>query len=188
MPIANGCVNYNTTGKCCEEKELLTSQALEHNLLFIRNRQPSEAYSSPFLVEISLVMGNNLSTSSCHSNSVYFDGNGTTPLHPAVKAVISDSLDCYGNPSTPSDQGIKAKALIDEANKVLFSTRNHIAATPSHLTFTKFLRHYAFNNTLNCTERQSTCPWNPLLHRHSGLDGQRHRGKPHRRPSQSASA
>lgn len=48
-------------------------------------------------------------------------------MHPAVHKAITESLDCYGNPSTPSDQGKRAKAVIDDANE---SIKAHVFGVP----------------------------------------------------------
>lgn len=64
---------------------------------------------------------------------VYLDNNATTPLHPAVKKKIRESLDYFGNPSS-------AYTIGREANFLLTQARKHIAdflnALPEEIIFT----------------------------------------------------
>lgn len=64
---------------------------------------------------------------------VYLDNNATTPLHPAVKEKIRESLDYFGNPSS-------AYTIGREANFLLKQARQHVAdflnALPDEIIFT----------------------------------------------------
>jgi len=65
---------------------------------------------------------------------VYFDHNATTPLDPAVKAVMLPYLDeIYGNPSSVHQIGVRARAHLDEQRDRLA----HLCGSkPSEIVFT----------------------------------------------------
>ncbi|MDA3900408.1 MAG: cysteine desulfurase family protein [Spirochaetes bacterium] len=65
--------------------------------------------------------------------SHYLDNNATTPLHPAVKEAITQSLDYYGNPGSMHQQGRVAKQKLDDAREEI---AGFLGATPEQLTFT----------------------------------------------------
>lgn len=64
---------------------------------------------------------------------VYLDNNATTPLHPAVKQKIIESLDYFGNPSSAYTIGRESGFLLKQA-------RQHVAdffnVTPDEILFT----------------------------------------------------
>lgn len=46
---------------------------------------------------------------------IYLDNNATTPLHPEVKKVITESFDIFGNPSSFHSFGREARKRVEEA-------------------------------------------------------------------------
>lgn len=60
------------------------------------------------------------------------DHNGTTPLHPAVKEVIIESLDKFGNPSSLHSYGREGRELVEQARE---SIASFIGATPAEIVF-----------------------------------------------------
>ena len=58
------------------------------------------------------------------SSRIYCDHNATTPLHPEVKKIISESLDVFGNPSSLHSYGREAMHLIEKSRKTLASFIN----------------------------------------------------------------
>jgi len=64
--------------------------------------------------------------------SIYMDHNGTTPLHPAVKEVIIESLDKFGNPSSLHSYGREGRELVEQARE---SIASFIGATPAEIVF-----------------------------------------------------
>jgi len=63
---------------------------------------------------------------------VYFDHNATTPLHSAVKQVIAESLDLFGNPSSMHEFGRASRQLIEEARRKI---AGFINADPEEIIF-----------------------------------------------------
>ena len=64
----------------------------------------------------------------------YFDNAATTPLHPEVLSVVTDTLaTIYGNPSSLHSVGRKAKQVLVEART---SIAEHIGAHPEEIIFT----------------------------------------------------
>ncbi len=48
---------------------------------------------------------------------IYLDNSSTTPICEAARAKISEAIECYGNPSSLHDAGLRAEKLISEARK-----------------------------------------------------------------------
>ncbi len=66
--------------------------------------------------------------------TVYLDYNATTPLDPAVRAVVVEALDgAWGNPSSVHHVGRLARALLDDARDRLASC---LRCRPGELVFT----------------------------------------------------
>ena len=68
---------------------------------------------------------------------VYLDNSATTPLCDEAKAAITAALDCYGNPSSIHEQGLRAHRLVEQARAQLAAAlglRGPIA--PGSLVFT----------------------------------------------------
>ncbi len=63
---------------------------------------------------------------------VYFDHNATTPLHPEVKQVISETLDLFGNPSSLHEFGRASRRMIEEAREKI---AGFINADPEEVIF-----------------------------------------------------
>lgn len=63
---------------------------------------------------------------------VYFDHNATTPLHPEVKQVISESLELFGNASSAHFFGRMARARVDHARR---EVAGFIGAKPDEIIF-----------------------------------------------------
>ena len=64
---------------------------------------------------------------------IYMDHAATTPLHPAVREVMVDSLNMYGNPSSIHAAGREAKAVIRKARDTIASV---LGCSPQELIFT----------------------------------------------------
>ncbi|MBQ2295211.1 MAG: aminotransferase class V-fold PLP-dependent enzyme, partial [Spirochaetales bacterium] len=64
---------------------------------------------------------------------VYLDNNATTPLHPAVKQKIIESLDYFGNPSSAYTTGREAGFLLKQARQQVADFFN---VTPDEILFT----------------------------------------------------
>jgi cysteine desulfurase len=62
----------------------------------------------------------------------YFDHNATTPLHPEVKAAITEALDSYGNPSSLHAEGRAARRKVEAARETV---ARFINASPDEITF-----------------------------------------------------
>ncbi len=65
--------------------------------------------------------------------NVYLDNSATTPISEAAKAKISEAVECYGNPSSLHDVGLKAEKLLSEARKNILSA---LGAKSGELVFT----------------------------------------------------
>lgn len=66
--------------------------------------------------------------------AVYLDYNSTTPVDPAVVAVMAEHMtETYGNPSSVHSMGQKAKALMEAAREKIAS---FLGAEPSEIYFT----------------------------------------------------
>lgn len=65
---------------------------------------------------------------------IYFDHNATTPLHPAALTALHTAwTDAWGNPSSPYQEGQRAKALLDHARHTIAT---HLKARVSEIVFT----------------------------------------------------
>ncbi len=64
---------------------------------------------------------------------IYFDNNATTPLHPEVKKVITESLDLFGNPSSAHQTGREVRYLIEKARDEI---AEYLNCFPDELIFT----------------------------------------------------
>lgn len=64
---------------------------------------------------------------------IYLDSNATTPLSEKVKAIITDYLDCFGNPSSLYSIGVDNKKAIEKARS---SVAKLINAETSQIIFT----------------------------------------------------
>ncbi len=62
----------------------------------------------------------------------YFDHNATTPLHPEVKAAITEALDSFGNPSSLHAEGRAARRKVEAARETV---ARFINASPDEITF-----------------------------------------------------
>lgn len=49
--------------------------------------------------------------------AIYLDNSATTPLCDAAKLMVTEAMECYGNPSSLHDAGLKAERLVSEARK-----------------------------------------------------------------------
>lgn len=56
--------------------------------------------------------------------SIYLDNNGTTPLKESVKALIIESLDTFGNPSSAHREGQRARLALDHARRQVAESVN----------------------------------------------------------------
>ena len=65
--------------------------------------------------------------------NVYLDNSATTPISDAAKAKISEAVECYGNPSSLHNVGLKAERLLSEARKNILSA---LGAKSGELVFT----------------------------------------------------
>lgn len=65
--------------------------------------------------------------------TVYLDNNATTPLHPAVKGKIKESLDYFGNPSSAYTIGREVNFLLKQARQYAADFLN---ASPDEIIFT----------------------------------------------------
>lgn len=64
---------------------------------------------------------------------IYLDNNSTTPLHPAVKKKIIETMEIYGNPSSAHQIGRYAKKQIDDARNIIADFFNCL---PEEIIFT----------------------------------------------------
>lgn len=64
---------------------------------------------------------------------IYLDNSATTPLHPEVKKIITDTLDLFGNPSSMHSSGRQVRALLEQARKDIADFFN---CDPDELIFT----------------------------------------------------
>jgi cysteine desulfurase len=64
---------------------------------------------------------------------IYLDNSATTPLHPAVKDKIIETLDLYGNPSSAHAAGRQVRALIEDSRRVIADFFN---CHPDEIIFT----------------------------------------------------
>lgn len=88
---------------------------------------------------------------------VYLDHNATTPLHPEVKKVMTESMDTFGNPSSMHSFGRQAKRMIDEARDKISS---FIGGKPEDIVFMGSGSE-ANNTVLNlhyCTAKRCEAP------------------------------
>lgn len=53
---------------------------------------------------------------------IYLDNSATTPLSPAAKAKIDEAVECYGNPSSLHDVGLRAEKLVSAARRSILSS------------------------------------------------------------------
>ncbi len=66
--------------------------------------------------------------------AIYLDNSATTPISDAAKAKIAEAIECYGNPSSLHDTGLKAERLISEARKNILTALG--AKNTGELVFT----------------------------------------------------
>ena len=67
-------------------------------------------------------------------NKIYFDNAATTPIHPKVIELVTDSMQSvFGNPSSSHQFGRSAKALVETARK---SIAKRLNVTASEIVFT----------------------------------------------------
>ncbi|MDQ0416294.1 cysteine desulfurase [Croceifilum oryzae] len=65
---------------------------------------------------------------------IYLDNSATTPVHPEVLTMLTDVIEqCYGNPSSLHNMGVKAERLVEQARKVVAEA---LEATPQEILFT----------------------------------------------------
>lgn len=64
---------------------------------------------------------------------IYMDHAATTPLHPAVREIMCNTLSTYGNPSSIHGAGREAKAVIRKARDTIASS---LGCSPQELIFT----------------------------------------------------
>lgn len=65
---------------------------------------------------------------------IYLDNSATTPIHPEVLSMLTDVMQqCYGNPSSLHNMGVKAERLVEQARKVVAEA---LDATPQEIIFT----------------------------------------------------
>jgi len=87
---------------------------------------------------------------------VYFDHNATTPLHPEVKAVMAEAMECYGNPSSLHASGRRSRAMVEQARE---RVARFINASPEEIIFVG--SGSEANNTvlsvLSCPSGHCTC-------------------------------
>jgi len=67
------------------------------------------------------------------TRKVYIDYNATTPLRPEVKAVMTESMEIYGNASSMHGSGRAARAGVEQARKAAASL---IGSAPESVIFT----------------------------------------------------
>ena len=53
--------------------------------------------------------------------SIYLDNSATTPISEAAKAKMAEAVECFGNPSSLHDAGLKAEKLISDARRSIMS-------------------------------------------------------------------
>lgn len=71
--------------------------------------------------------------SDAHKKMIYMDHNATTPLHPAVKSVMTEALDIFGNPSSVHAIGRQAAEHIERARTTVADL---IGAASKEIVFT----------------------------------------------------
>ena len=64
---------------------------------------------------------------------IYLDHNATTPLDPAVKEVMTEAMDCYGNASSIHAAGKRSHVLIEHARR---SVAHALKTTARRIVFT----------------------------------------------------
>ena len=65
--------------------------------------------------------------------NVYLDNSATTPISDSAKAKMLEAMECYGNPSSLHDVGLKAEKLLSEARKNIMTA---LGAKSGELVFT----------------------------------------------------
>lgn len=84
---------------------------------------PVQSHANPFIKKVT-----------CMKEIYYFDHAATTPLHPQVLSVVTDTLaTIYGNPGSLHSVGRKARQVLTEARA---SIAEHIGAHPKEIIFT----------------------------------------------------
>lgn len=63
---------------------------------------------------------------------VYLDHNATTPLHPEVVKTLTETMACFGNPSSMHAFGREAHGLVEEARETVAAS---IGALPEEIIF-----------------------------------------------------
>ncbi|MDX9781125.1 MAG: aminotransferase class V-fold PLP-dependent enzyme, partial [bacterium] len=64
---------------------------------------------------------------------IYLDNSATTPLHPAVREKIIETLDLFGNPSSMHAPGRQVRALIEKSRREVADFFN---CSPEEIIFT----------------------------------------------------
>ncbi len=65
--------------------------------------------------------------------SIYLDYNATTPLHPVVKEVLTETMDIFGNPASAHEFGQEAERITVESKEKVAA---FLGADPEELIFT----------------------------------------------------
>lgn len=66
--------------------------------------------------------------------AIYLDNSATTEISEAAKAKIAEAIECYGNPSSLHDAGLRAEKLISEARRNILTALG--AKNSGELVFT----------------------------------------------------
>ncbi len=87
---------------------------------------------------------------------VYLDHNATTPLHPAVVRTLTESMACFGNPSSMHAFGREAHALVEQARETVAS---FIGALPEEIIFvgSGSEGNNTVLSTLGCQSQHCSC-------------------------------
>lgn len=93
------------------------------NGVIMNYTDPALTHANPFIKKVIFV-----------KKIYYFDNAASTPLHPEVLAVVTDTLSTiYGNPGSLHSIGRKARQVLTEART---SIAGHIGAHPEEIIFT----------------------------------------------------
>ncbi len=94
---------------------------------------------------------------------VYLDNNATTPLHPEVVRTLTETMACFGNPSSMHGFGREARGLVEEARS---NVASFIGALPEEVIFVG--SGSEGNNTvlsiLACQSGQCSCDRDHKIH------------------------
>lgn len=64
---------------------------------------------------------------------IYFDNAATTPLLTCVRDCMATTLDTFGNPSSPHNEGQKARKILDDSRETI---ANCLSCEPDEIVFT----------------------------------------------------